>query len=208
MKTWVELQPVYQEELQTFRYKIDSLKSPNLKKVDELRFAPAEITWSDNSVSSFNYDVAKEVYADTTIYLKNYDPSLKNLMGLKVHVKESMKAKTLLEFTCKGPVQILVGYVNSTESKYLQKPKLEIDASANDHGQAEPKVRNAMVLNGMSNTIDLHAYSFPAGKNTLVLPPGMFVLAGAIKDGDKIKSFDAGISSKGVRKELDWLFEK
>ena len=50
------------------------------------------------------------------------------------------KEGTTIEFEAADPVSLLVGYFRDDQKKYAKAPKLETDASANDYGQAEPKL--------------------------------------------------------------------
>ena len=85
--------------------------------------------------------------------------------------------------------------------KYAKAPKLEIDATANDYGQAEPQLTSAIRIDGMPQ-VNIHKYEFAAGKHTLLLPKGFLLVLGAT--GDKITTRDAGFS--GADKAIDWLF--
>lgn len=72
---------------------------------------------------------------------------------------------------------MLVGYFRDDQKKYAKAPKLETDASANDYGQAEPKLTNAIRIAGMP-LANVHAYHFEAGKHTLLLPKGYTMVLG------------------------------
>lgn len=119
-----------------------------------------------------------------------------------------MQQPTTIAFTCEEPIELLVGYFNSSDPRFLQKPKLEIDASGNAYGQAEPRMRNAFVANGGMPVMDIHVYRFPAGQHALKMAKGMYLILGAISQSNGLPSYDAGLSSTGVKRELDWLFEK
>jgi hypothetical protein len=100
----------------------------------------------------------------------------------------------------------LIGFFNKKETGLLKAPELETDASANDLGQAEIKIANAIYINGMP-PVNIHAYEFKSGNNTLVLPKGACLILGFIPNQKLVKSYDAGITSKGKKLEIDWLFE-
>ena len=72
---------------------------------------------------------------------------------------------------------MLVGYFKDDQKKYAKAPKLETDASANEYGQAEPVLTNAIHLDKMP-LANIHAYRFEAGKHTLLLPTGMALVLG------------------------------
>jgi hypothetical protein len=99
-----------------------------------------------------------------------------------------------------------VGYFNAKEPQYVKAPELETDASANDYGQSEILVANAVLIKGRPS-INVHAYYFKPGKHTLTLAKGACLLLGFVPGNDSYKPYDAGITEKGLKKELDGLFE-
>ena len=207
-KTWLELKPIYEEELSIFRFKIDSLKAPVIKVASPgYKAIPATINWEINGLKTFPVTVGKEVFLDSNVYVKNFDEALKGMQGLKLSYK-SMEKPTTIAFSCDEPVDILVGYFNSADAKFLQKPKLETDASGNDRGQAEPRLRNAFVVNGGMPVLDVHTYSFPAGRHELNFAKGIYLVLGAVSRSNALPSYDAELTTTGVKRELDWLFEK
>ena len=82
---------------------------------------------------------------------------------LRFNGTEQREKGTSITFETDAPVKLLVAYFKDDQKKYAKAPKLEIDASANDYGQAEPVLTNAVRINGMP-LANVHAYSFPAGK--------------------------------------------
>lgn len=61
-----------------------------------------------------------------------------------------------------------------------------------------------MVLDGYP-PVNVHAYSFPAGTNTLTLGKGAAMVLGFISEGQEMRIYNAGLDGKG--KDIDWLFE-
>ena len=110
---------------------------------------------------------------------------------------------TQLRFKTQKPVKILVGYFNSNDKVFATKPVLEIDASANDFGQAEAKVRNAVRVQYMP-MVDIHTYSFPAGQNELKIPKGEALILGIVDDHELSNSYNADVDNQGD--DLDDLF--
>ena len=115
--------------------------------------------------------------------------------------KQQRNEATKIEFTCKDPVHLLVGYFRDDQKKYAKAPKLEIDATANDYGQAEPQITSALRINGMP-LVNIHKYDFQAGHHTLLLPKGILLVLGATTDN--INVHDAGLA--GADEAIDWLF--
>ena len=208
MKTWVELLPVYQQELATFKHKIDSLKNPSAagtagkKKV----LNNAAVKFDYTAADLYNVRTGSSPFSDTATYIKDYAEELKALNGIKMNKSNQVTKGTVLKFTNAKPVKVLVGYFNSPERSFLQAPQLETDATANDYGQAETKIRNALLVSGMP-PVNVHTYSFKAGSNTLTLAKGACLILGFVDDTEAFPVYDTGLIPGGVKRELDWLFE-
>ncbi len=207
-KTWKEMLPVYEKELSSFKKNIDSLKAPKsktvVKKTELLK--NAAVTLITKPDGNYAINKGKELFSDTSTYIKNYAEELKQLQGLKFSRVKQLKEGTHLEFSNAKPVKVLVGYFNTQNPEYLQPPTLENDASANDYGQAQTKIANALIISGMPS-VNVHTFSFKAGTNTLDLPKGAVLILGFVDDDKLTRSYDTGLSQSGVKEELDWLFE-
>ena len=106
-----------------------------------------------------------------------------------------------LEFDAKEPLKVLVGFFRDDQSRYAKAPKLETDASANEYGQAEPQLQNAIKLAGQP-LVNVHTYSFSAGHHKLILPEGYILVLGLTKS--EVKPRNAGLG--GSEDAVDWLF--
>ena len=94
-----------------------------------------------------------------------------------------------------------MGYFRDDQSSYAKAPKLETDASANEYGQAEPQLQNAIKLAGQP-LANVHTYSFEAGHHKLILPEGYLLVLGLTKS--EVKPRNAGLG--GSEDAVDWLF--
>jgi hypothetical protein len=208
MKTWVELLPVYENELAVFKSRIDSLKSPVVHTAasEKVILKNANVTVQSSPVAWYSIRTGSDLFTDTATYIKDYAEELAGLNAVKLSKSQQIAEGTTLKFSNERPVKVLVGYFNSKDRRFLQPPELETDASANDYGQAEIKIRNAMLVSGMP-PVNIHTYSFKAGDNTLTLGKGAALVLGFIDDEQQVKVYDAGLVPGGVKKELDWLFE-
>jgi len=107
---------------------------------------------------------------------------------------------------------VLVGFFEpqkaafARDTVFLKAPELETNASANDYGQADRKIANAMVIPGMPE-VHIHTYEYGAGNHTLKLESGVTLILGFIDAGAPLKTYDAGLYESGNRKNVDWLFE-
>jgi hypothetical protein len=83
---------------------------------------------------------------------------------------------------------------------------LETNASADDYGQAEIKISNAVAIDGMP-PVNMHAYNFKAGTHQLRLGKGVCLVLGFVDGQQVIPIYDAMLMSDPRNKNIDWLFE-
>jgi hypothetical protein len=188
--------------------KIDSLKRPVTNAVAAKRviFKNADVNLLTKPEGYYNVSTGSGLFADTATYIKDYAEELKELNALKLSKSKQILEGTTIRFTNAKPVKVLVGFFNDKDRRFLQPSQLETDASANDYGQAEVKIANAILVSGMPS-VNIHTYSYEPGSNTLTLAKGTALILGFMDDADTITPYDAGLVPGGVKKELDWLFE-
>jgi hypothetical protein len=202
---WKEMLPVYTRELQHFQRSIDSLRNVKPGAIaGVLPYQNAEVKILAQGMASVTLSQNAAVYADTAVTIREITPELLGLKGLKLDMQQQIAKGTAIKFQNKNPLKVLVSYFNQKNPAYLLPPQLEIDASANNYGQAEIKISNALVLNGFP-AANVHAYSFPAGTNTLTLAKGACLVLGFIPEAQELRIFNAGLDGRG--KDIDWLFE-
>lgn len=107
----------------------------------------------------------------------------------------------VLDFEAKEPLKILVAFFRDDQSKYAKAPKLETDATANEYGQAEPQLQNAIHLTGLP-LANVHTYQFEAGHHMLNLPAGYLLVLGLTNS--EVKARNVGLG--GNEDAVDWLF--
>ena len=211
--TWKEMMPVYQEELDNLRKNIESLTSADSSQQKN--------TVIDKVADALHYKGnEKKVYVKLlsdykTVTLKKgaklfeqrdeaIDTLAAELVGMKALVLNRDTARingVSVEFECSKPVKMLVGFFVDDQTKFARPPKLEIDATGNEYGQAEPVISNGLILINMP-IANIHAYHFPAGHHVINLPKGIVMVAGFT--GSDIKIRDAKLNGAGT--EVDWLF--
>jgi hypothetical protein len=212
-KTWAEMVAPFDNELTVFKTKIDSLLHPVQDKAHvERRLLNAGVQIDNASAQWFTMDSASTVFSDTSLYIIARTNMLRGVRALKLSAMQQMEEGTTLTFTNDKPVKVLVGYFVPQRAAfakitaYAKAPELETNASANNYGQAEIIIANAIVIKGMP-PINIHTYSFNAGTNTLKLPKGMLLIAGFVPAQYSIPVYDAGLTENGISKNIDWLFE-
>lgn len=208
-KTWVELLPFYQRELDNFKKHIEVLKKQGaghgIASLKPLKPAPVQIT--TENIKTYVVQKNAQVWPDVTVVINDLPALLTGLQGVQYSQSRQMVEGTSLTFTTTKPVKFLVGYFAEKNSAYLPEPTLEIDASADDFKQAETKVANAIAIEGFP-AINIHSFSFQAGTHTLTLGKGSCLLLGFISDNDPLPTVDAGLGVTENAGALDWLFEK
>jgi len=209
-KHWKEMLRVFEAELNTFYHKIDSLKrSTSVVGKQVAAFKSADVALNDKS---FTIDSNSIVFSDTVLLIKSFAPELKGLKGLLLPFKHQQQSGTTLNFTTDKPVKVLVGFFKTqraaftTDTIFLKEPELETNASADDYGQAEIKISNAVAIYGMP-PVNIHAYSFKAGSHQLKLGKGVCLVLGFVDGQQVIPIYDAMLMSDPKNKNIDWLFE-
>ena len=211
-KKWSEMIVPFENELKYFIGKIDSLQHLSaVTTVPVVALRNASVVLKDN-LDFFRVDSGSKVYADSSAIILNFAKELKDLKGVKFSYQHQLKEGTEIHFSNTSPVKVLVGYYSfkkaafAKETTFLKAPELETNASANDYGQAETKITNALVIKGLP-PVNIHSYSFAAGNNTLKLAKGICLLLGFVEEEQTIRLYDAGLTEDGMMREIDWLFE-
>ena len=202
MKTWSELAKVYQEELDAFKENIEKIKHP-VAQTDILinPLKPVDVKYSGTTVTLKKGAILFENRPDTPV--DSLAPELVGLQALVLNRDTTRIIGTTIAFECAKPVKVLVGLFKDDDKKFAKAPKLEIDATGNEYGQAEPVLSNAISIVQMPK-VNIHTYNLPAGRHTLRLPKGILMVAGFTSDN--IKPRDCGLN--GPSSEVDWLFQK
>ncbi|MDR2813716.1 MAG: hypothetical protein LBB79_03545 [Prevotellaceae bacterium] len=210
-KTWAEMLPHYERELSNFKKNIALLKASvggdaALAELSNEPFAPVKVILLDKRLKTCPLVKEAKLFADSEdLTVQDVASELQNLVAVKLSMETQKSEKTSIAFRCDMEVNVLVGYFNSGSSDYLQPPTLETNAHANDRGQAEVRVANAIGIAGLPS-VNVHAYRFEKGENTLELGKGIALALGFIPADQAIVPRDAGLGSGSQRETVDWLF--
>lgn len=205
-KTWVELLPFYEEELEQFKKNLTLLESG--KSAEELvaKLKPVAVRLQDKNTEMFTLAKGEPLFSDRESAITGLAEELSGLKGIRLNAGELADKQTSISFSSKTPVKVLVGYFQSKEKPFLAVPNLETDATGNDFGQAEAKITAALTAKGLPN-INVHSYTFPAGNNTLVPGKGIFTVLGFIDGNTEMKPHAAAMGDGSGVRNIDWLFE-
>ena len=206
MKTWSELEVVYQAELDAFKENIEKLKHPVVQRNVKIQAAkPAKVTLFTPHHAVLTPlkkgAILFENRADTPV--DSLAPELVGLEALVLNRDTTRIVGTTIEYASDKPVKLLVGLFKDDDQKFAKAPKLEIDATGNEYGQAEPILTNAISIVQLPK-VNIHQYSLPAGRHILRLPKGILMIAGFTTSD--IKPRDCGLN--GPSTEVDWLFQR
>jgi hypothetical protein len=203
-KTWTDMLPVYEEELVALKANIAQLKLPKTENTNvnlaAVRPAKVRLISPENTTALEKGALLFEKRAERVDTLA---PELKGLQAFILNRDVTRTQGTTIEFECDEPVQLLVGFFVDDDRKWARPPKLEVDATGNEYGQAEPVITNAIAMTQMP-PCNIHAYHLQAGHHKLNLPRGIIMVAGFTSDN--LKPRDAAL--KGAGDEVDWLFMK
>lgn len=207
-KTWKELLPFYERELENFKKNLIFLKSPAGEpdvKHEKSLLQPILVQLLNTQDSFYSIEKGQKVFTDEDYTIQEIAGELKNMKGLRFSWEEQEDKGTNLHFRSDKPVKVLIGYFDTGEEAYLSPPDLETDASANQWGQADVKIAHAMLIPGLPS-VNVHTYYFDSGEHRLTLGEGVCLILGFMDGTQEIKSHDAGLSGEAFRRGVDWLF--
>lgn len=205
-KTWAEMLVHYEKELNNFKANLEMLKA---KEAGTLKDTKEKIQPATDAKIKLAGNWKRVKLTKGAMLLSNMPdnkvqalaPELEGLTAFCLNGDAQREEGTKLEFECEGSIQLLVGYFKDDQKKYAKAPKLETDASANEYGQAEPLLTNAIHLEKMP-LANIHAYHFDAGKHSLSLPKGYALVLGFTDT--TLKTRNAAL--EGTEEAMDWLF--
>lgn len=205
-KTWEELLVHYQAELSNFKKNIEFLKKHGNSGTQTIKpLIPAQVTFENKEMTTYSLKKGEKVFADKDYTINAFADEIKNLKPIRLNMDQQASDGTSITFESKEPVNILVGYFNTERKEYAKAPTLETDASANEYGQGDVKIANAIDIPGRAS-VNIHTYSFPAGKNTLTLGKGALMIIGFVNASETISPRNAGFGGEGESSKVDWLF--
>lgn len=204
-KTWEEMVPVYEEELASLKANIKMLESPqeqdNSKEVlVKAENAPVKLI---SNYKRIKLEKGAKLFENRDEAVDSLAPELEGLEALVMNRDTTRIVGGTVEFETDKPVKMLVGFFIDDQNKFASPPKLEIDATGNEFGQAEPVISNAISMSNMP-IVNIHAYHLKPGHHTIRLPKGIIMVAGFTNTDLKIR--DAKLN--GLSNEVDWLFMK
>ncbi len=203
--TWEEMLPVYEKELTALKENTLKLMKPSAgnSDVSKLQIAQNANVKLISPTQTVKLEKGAVIFPRRSEIVEAVAPELEGLNALVINRDMAREQGVMVDFTSEKPVKMLVGFFVDDDNKYAAPPKLEIDATGNEYGQAEPVITNAILLKN-SPIANVHAYNLPAGHHQIRLPKGIIIVAGFTSS--ELRPRDAEIN--GASEEVDWLFVK
>ncbi|MDR3460337.1 MAG: hypothetical protein P4N60_23145 [Verrucomicrobiae bacterium] len=193
---WSQLVPLYQKELVNFQARVADLQQNTnpVIKVDAASIQPwpaAAFRLLSTNAETYPVAAGAKVFTDRKYVIRDLAPELKNLTGIRFSHESAKKGLAPIEFETAEPVQVLVGYFNSNQKAWLQVPKLEFAAQADERGGVDTVIENAAAIPGCPG-VNLHAFRFEAGRQKLeLIGTGSFVILGVVPASIPLQNRDA-----------------
>ena len=202
-KTWEEMVPVYEDEVNNLKNNIIKLTSPedaDSKKEKYPKAVNADVKLISN-YKTVTLTKGAKLFENRNEAIDSLAPELEGLKALVLNRDTTRIVGGKVEFETTKPVKMLVGFFIDDQNKFASPPKLETDATGNEYGQAEALITNAISMSDMP-IVNIHAYSLQPGHHVINLPKGIIMVAGFTTTD--LKPRDAKLN--GGSNEVDWLF--
>jgi hypothetical protein len=189
---WSHLSLFYYQEFQDFHEKVELLKqNPNDVATNNSSIQPwprAQFKLISTNAEIYEVKRGARPFADLEYIIKGIAPELNGLIGMRISHKLAEKEHCEpIEFETSEPVQILVGYFKDARDMWLQVPKLEFAAQADERGGIETVLENAATIQGCPS-VNVHAFRYEAGRQKLeFIGNGSFVILGVVPQSVKLE---------------------
>ena len=194
---WSQLVPLYQKELEDFQAKVAQLEQTTntVAAIDESNIKPwlaAAVQLISTNAETYKVEIGAKVFTDRDFAILSLAPELRGLTGIRFsHAAAKQGFDQPIEFETIEPVQVLVGYFQSNQKAWLQVPKLEFAAQADERGGVDTVIENAAAISSCPN-VDVHAFRFEAGRQKLeLIGKGSFVILGVVPQSVQLQKRDA-----------------
>lgn len=192
---WTQVLPVYENELAEFQKKVAAMKQGSAVVADESSIRPlpaAKFQILSGNAETYDVRPGAKVFTDRPFTIVSLAPELNGLTGIRFSHEQAKKGHYVpVEFETDQPVQVLIGYFQSSAKGWLQVPNLENDAAAIEHEEVEPRIENAATVESLP-PVNVHVMKFGAGRHKLeVRGTGSFIVLGVVPQSAEIARRDA-----------------
>lgn len=193
---WSQLAPLYLKELVDFHAQLAKLKeNAGGADTDDSNLKPwpaAPFKLISTNADTYKVEDGAKVFTDRDFTIQDIARELIGLTGVRFSHDAAKKGLYQpIEFEVAEPVRVLVGYFRSDQKEWLQVPRLEFAAQADDRGGVDALLENAATITGCP-AVDVHAFRFDAGRQKLeLIGNGSFVILGVVPQSATLNPRDA-----------------
>ncbi|WP_019536720.1 hypothetical protein [Paenibacillus ginsengihumi] len=208
---WQQCLPVYEAELERFRFHLEELKAGTLPEAVSSAKAPiapyreAAFRLLSEGAETFRVEKGARVFTDGDIHIVGCAEELSGLTGVRFGQMEAGLKGVAVELELPEPCHVLIGYFNSKDAQWLQAPSLEENTHADDRGGYAPILKKGLRLYAYPS-VNVHALRYEAGRHTLDFGRGAYLILGAVPVGETLRPRDVEHRNDGID-TLDWLYE-
>jgi hypothetical protein len=195
---WSQLVPLYEQELADFQARVADAErqagensgkpsAPVATGAAVPAWPAAQFKLISTNAETYRVEVGAKTFTDREFTITTLAPELNGLTGIRFAHGAAKQGMAPIEFEAAEPVQILVGYFDSPQKAWLQVPKLEFAAQADERGGVDTVLENAAAISSCPN-VNVHAFRFDAGRQKLeLIGKGSFVILGVVPQTVKMK---------------------
>jgi len=195
---WSQLVPFYQKELADFQTKVARLEQGTNAATEnsnaEIKPLPAaRFKLISTNAETYKVNVGARPFTDRKYVIEKLAPELVGLTGIRFSHEAAKNGRNEpIEIELAEPSQVLVGYFKDARDLWLQVPKLEVAAQADERGGVDTVIENAAAVQECPR-VDVHAFRYDAGRQKLeFIGQGSFVILGVVPQSVKLEKRDAG----------------
>jgi len=199
---WSQLVPLYQKELADFQTSLAALERRSPTRLDGNTGQQRAVSetgapvaaWPSvpfklisTNAETYQVKVGAKVFTDRKFTIQSLAPQLNGLTGIRFSHEMAKRGLEPVEFEVAEPVQVLVGYFDSPQKAWLQVPKLEFAAQADERGGVDPLHEHAAAVSSCPE-VNVHAFRFDAGRQKLeLIGKGSFLILGVVPQKVTVK---------------------
>ena len=206
---WSQLVPLYEKELEDFQAQLAERRAPawldtnSQQRAETVLGVPiaawpsAKFKLISTNAETYEVKIGAKVFVDRKYVIEKIVPELSGLTGIRFSHEAAKGGRyEPVEIELAEPAQVLVGYFKDERDIWLQVPKLEFAAQADERGGVETVLENAAMIQECP-AVDVHAFRYEAGKQQLeFIGKGSFVILGVVPQPVKLEKRDA---AKGMK---------
>lgn len=205
---WKHCLPRYQQEYANFKQQLERLRQGKLPsqatEAPIVKYKEAEFELLSQHAERYVLDKQEKVFQGGDVIISSVAEELNGLTGIRFDREQAAREGIVIEFELKKPARLLVGYFNSKNAEWLQVPDLEVNTHADDRGGLAPVLKNALQI-FFYPSVNIHAFLYEAGRHSLVLGQGAYMIAGVI-DADQLLT-ERDLANVNPLESMDWLYE-